>query len=681
MTGERSPDVGVAVVRPPGDLKTRFRTVAELSKREVSPAEFFSTVLSLLDVDLAAEWAAVWTLQAGNWQPFVWRAAAGDSARSRIVAEGYAVVAEAAVGDFASCQRTTLTDSLVLITLPIPGEQTAVIQTAVSSLPVRRGDAVSRPAVAPEVAEELLEAYGQLCEDFGRNRGWRQARRESLRQQRLAQAGAAIHRSLDRTQTAYSIVAETAALTGCTRVCLITSRRGSFRVAAISGIATVDPRSAPVRTLNRLATAVKLSGEPLIHGIEPVTLPEQLAEPLDAYLDWSHAQGLIAWPLRSPTGDGVKDVATSRQASPDGSEAGGASSSCPGVIVIETDDPRQLSRLLDDVRELAPRFATALSNAERYSDLPLRRVGERLRAIRDASPWRTGTRLSVVVATVTAMIAALLLIPAPLKIESPGTLEPAEVHNAFAPRDGYVSEIWVEQDQPVAAGEPLLRIESPDLELELRRIEGAIESTQKELRAAESARRRGGTTVAEADRPGGFAASEAKLRAVLESHQRQQELLRQEQLALTLHSPLDGQVLTWRLRQTLLGRPVQRGQRLVRVAAQESRWTLSLELPDRDIGHVLAARDRIGPELAVSYRIATDPQRLLTGRLSAISAVTDMSDRGEPIVDVTVAIDRDDLLTPRAGAQVRAEIDCGPHALGYVWFHRFWDLIRSWITF
>ena len=59
-------------------------------------------------------------------------------------------------------------------------------------------------------------------------------------------------------------------------------------------------------------------------------------------------------------------------------------------------------------------------------------------------------------------------------------------------------------------------------------------------------------------------------------------------------SPLDGQALTWNLKQLLEARPVQRGQTLLTVADLDGPWELELHLPDHRAGHVLAAARHCG---------------------------------------------------------------------------------------
>ena len=62
-----------------------------------------------------------------------------------------------------------------------------------------------------------------------------------------------------------------------------------------------------------------------------------------------------------------------------------------------------------------------------------------------------------------------------------------------------------------------------------------------------------------------LAAEQEELRQLLASQQEQLAILRGQREKLTLRSPIDGEVLTWDLEQTLSDRPVQRGQLLLSV--------------------------------------------------------------------------------------------------------------------
>lgn len=663
--------------RPDG-LRGRFQQIAVLSKQAIPAEQFFAAVLHALGHDLRWQWAAVWTEVDRQW-----RIASGGvgSEDEPVFQAACAALQQALQQDRGGCHASPGPGASLLVTLPIAGHWPAALQVALPP-PGGGGSPPDRRYVDPAVVE-LLEAYGQLCEDFDRNHRLHHLQRALNRHQTLLRLVDSVHATIDAEQSAREIVAATIAWTGAAQASLLAIRGGRMRVLAVSGLATIDPRSPAARALSRLAAAVGASGQPLRYRCDDAEsaqrLAPQLLEPLNAYIDWSHAPGLVVLPLKA--GDASR--LDPRPAADDSAELVDGQRDDPerlvGVLVAECGDDLPLPRLDDDLHQLTPYLIRPLDNAQQHSGLPLRRLGELLRRLGQTPLLRTSGRAGSWLGVGVLLVTALVVIPAPLKIDAPGTLQPADVHHAYAPRDGVVAEVWVEHDQRVVADQPLLRLDAPDLELQWRRTLGAIESTEQELRAAEAARRRGGPAgAASRDEPGSRAASESRLQAVLDSYRKQHQLLQDEREGLTLHSPFDGQVLTWQVRQTLLGRPVQRGQRLLRVAAENSRWTLLLELPDRDAGHLLAARESLGESLRVSYVLATDPQRRRQGTLVDMSGVTDLSAQGTPAVELVVAIDHDDLQVPRAGAQVRASIHCGHRPLGYVWLHRFWDTLRWW---
>lgn len=674
MIGQPGPSSEANSLSAAGDLRTRFRIIAELAERPVEPVEFYAAMLRALAVDLPHDWSIVWSRAGDRWEFVARHGVVGERVDREIAGIGNAEVLAAWEERGQGARfRAGSQDTPHLITLAMVGETPVVVQLAVRGASMAREFAASR--------RELVEAYGQLSADFGRLRTLRGLRTALQRQARFDDLSRAIHGSLDLERTAYEIVAGWVRLTGCARVSLAVADGDGFRLVAVSGVASIDQRSPPVRALAELASGVAVLGQPVRYAgsdaedAESGGLPPAVAGPLDEYLDWSHAAGLIAIPLvASRTAD---EQAWAGLDTP-GPERGPTEvADCQAVLVVELADADRLRDAERDLIEWGPRLAVAVRNSRSYSDLPLRGLAERWRRWRGPSRSRRWRSLAVVCGVALAAT-VLILFPARLRVEAAGTLQPAVIHHAFAPRDGYVAEIWVEHAQAVLPRDELLRLESPELELEVKRTEGAIESTEKELRAAEAARRRGvSSSSGVRDETASFAVNEERLRAILASQQEQLVLLRGEQGNLLLRSPIAGTVLTWQVRQTLLGRPVPRGQRLLRIAAQDSPWKLVLELPDRDAGRVLRARERLGPNLKVDYALATAPGRRLRGELVDMAKITEVSENGTPFVEVTVAIEGTELLVPRAGAQVRAAIDCGHYPLGYVWFYRVWDGLRS----
>jgi hypothetical protein len=174
-----------------------------------------------------------------------------------------------------------------------------------------------------------------------------------------------------------------------------------------------------------------------------------------------------------------------------------------------------------------------------------------------------------------------------------------------------------------------------------------------------------------------LAADEAETKEQLVGLLAQRDILEQQQADLVVRSPLAGQALTWNLEELLAARPVERGQSLLTVADLNGPWVVELHVADKRAGHVLAAREQLQPDLNVSFALTSDPGTVFQGRLVDAALSTELDDNGEVTVRTIVAFDRAEVSALRPGATVLARIDCGRRALGFVWFHEFFEFVQS----
>jgi hypothetical protein len=208
---------------------------------------------------------------------------------------------------------------------------------------------------------------------------------------------------------------------------------------------------------------------------------------------------------------------------------------------------------------------------------------------------------------------------------------------------------------------------------------GELQAARKRLSAVESARVEGAAapaaTPVAARRLSG---EDAELQELVASLDRQYHLLQEHLAELSVASPIAGQVLTWDVPQLLLGRPVHRGQALLTVADPEGPWLLELDVPDRDAGHVIEARQSLGHDpLKVTYVVATDPGTAHQAVVDKVAMSIERTRSGEPALRAIVAVDRPELPTSRPGATIIAKIHCGRRSLAYVWLH---DLYYAVVT-
>jgi hypothetical protein len=174
---------------------------------------------------------------------------------------------------------------------------------------------------------------------------------------------------------------------------------------------------------------------------------------------------------------------------------------------------------------------------------------------------------------------------------------------------------------------------------------------------------------------------EAKLTA--KGAAEQIEVIRDQLESMQIHAPQDGIVTTWEVKKNLLGRPVEIGQELISIAATDGEWVLEVDVPDDDMGPVLAARSKlerdikegkkpIGSRLSAYFVTATDPEHRYPGFVTRIASKAELVET-KHVVKVTVGFSPDvqkDFLSRnqalRPGAEVRARVDCGKARLAYV---------------
>jgi hypothetical protein len=176
---------------------------------------------------------------------------------------------------------------------------------------------------------------------------------------------------------------------------------------------------------------------------------------------------------------------------------------------------------------------------------------------------------------------------------------------------------------------------------------------------------------------------EAKMR--LESLQKQLTLLLLKQQELLVLSPMEGPVITWDVKERLKGRPVQRGQQLMRVADPTGPWQLEIEMPEKNMGHITRAQHDIKPDLDVEYILFTDSGNKREGAVKEVHLSAEVTGEKQSSVLIKVHVEADQLRQElpelRQGAMVRAKVCCGKRAIGYVWLHDAIAYLQSRIFF
>ena len=271
-------------------------------------------------------------------------------------------------------------------------------------------------------------------------------------------------------------------------------------------------------------------------------------------------------------------------------------------------------------------------------------------------------------------------------IEGDGKLRPAELRNVFAQIDGEVIRVDARHDERVKTGQLLVELKSIELEKEIAATRGELETKRTEQRSLRSDILRSGRDLSRADRD----QKEARLAQVageITTLERELDLQDARQRLLRVNSPIDGQVITFKVEEQLAGRPVRRGQVLMEVANPDGDWVLEVSMPEKRMGHITRALEAAGGELPVEFLLATSTETTLRGKLLEANVATSAEVRGEEGNTVLLRVQFDQqefraaIPNPKVGSEVKARVACGKTPIAYAYLHDLVDFLRSKVMF
>ena len=657
--------------------------IVQLSKSDLEPDRYYPEVLSRIVQALAAIGGAVWIAGEGRQLKLVYQQAltegvmnpqSPDAERHKRLLDYIAqsstpqlIPPLSGMSDERAGGNPTR-HLLVLAPLLVDGNVDGVVEI------------LQRPDSAPQTQRGYLKFLVQMCEQIAEWLKTRKLRQFSDRHSLWAQAdhfARLVHESLDLRETSYTVVNEGRRLIGCDRVSLALKRGRRCIVEAISGQDSLDNRSNVVVKLGELATRVVGTGESLHYTGSTEDMPPQLQDAVHDYVDESYAKTVTVLPLRKPGEVVAKDDRESLQDPRESREVIGA------LIVeqIDSDMPRAvMDSRIDLVYEHAAR---AISNSREHNELFLMPVW---RAI-GKSAWivqaRTLPKTITITAAVLFVLVGLCIFKQDFKLQAKGTLQPVIQRDVFVVEPGTVQKLLVRDGDDVEEGQELVLMHSPDLERELQRVNGELQTAIEEEASVQRAKLQ--PRIPEADKVR-LAGRGAELREKITSLQEQHRLLESKRESLRVKSPITGTVvLSWDVEKSLLHRPVERGQVLMAVAdtTPGAEWELELDMPERRIGHVQRAQsDLKKPDLEVSYILATDPGHEHRGTVKSIHETTQIHEQEGHTVRVKVSLDDKDLPGEmRPGASVVANVRAGRASIAYAKLHEAIEYVQKlWFT-
>jgi len=669
MSTEQSVDPEL-VEQTKQQIRNLVREIAQISKSEIGPQEFYDAVLNRIVAALAAVGGAVWTVSesgqlALEYQINLRETRLADSEDDQVkhgrllrkvikTGEGMLMAPQSGAGDAEEGGNPT-DFLLVLGPLKTSNETAGVLEI------------FQRPGSSPTVQRGYLRFLMQMCELASEYLKSRKLQHFTDRQALWAQLEnftRLVHKGLDPRSTAYTIANEGRRLIECDRVSVAFNRGRKCVIEAVSGQDTFDKRSNTVALLSRLATAVVATGETVWYTGDTSMMAPQVEEAVQNYVDECHSKAVAVVPLKEPhdTTDPLADPKVL------------------GALIIEQiEDSRPREGLPQRIEVVSEHSAIALANVREHNELFLMPVW---RAIGKAK-WVTEARqLPWTIAAAVTTLAVLLILflwPADFELTAKGKLQPAVRRDVFANLDGEVTRVLVKHGDMVKKGQPLAEMRNTELEVKISETQGKLQAATEQLLSANLRLR--DRTLDKRDESN-LRSEVAKLQEEQTSAEMQLKLLNTKKKQLSVTSPIDGQITTWDVENELFGRSVPIGSKLMTVVDPQGEWEAQLQMPEDRMGYINdACREAKTDALPVEYITAMDPGATYEGKISEIHRIAEVRGEEGNTVLIRVAINKDDVPNRRNGAVVTGKVYCGRTSLGYAWFHDLVSFVQSKILF
>lgn len=650
--------------------------VAQLSNSGIPPDRFYPEFLNRVVTALAATGGAVWTREGSGplslrYQINLQKTGLQQSEQAQqrhgklllsVMAEGRGglIPPQSGLGEASADAPANPTNFLLVLgVLSVDQDSVGVVEV------------FHRPGGRPAAQKGYLQFLGQMCglaSDYLKNRRLKQMVGREHLWSRLETFTREVHTSLRPKIVAFTVANDGRQFVECDRVSVALRHGRRAMIEAISGQDLVDRRANLVRSMERLADAVIYAGEPLLYTGSTDDFPPRIEEAIRDYVDESGSKTIYISPLREP-----------------GAQPTEEKPSFGALVVEQIEDNRPGPHFVERVEVVTRHSETALYNAlkhERVFLLPLWHwIGEQFAKLRG----RTLAKVVAVLVAVAVLIGATAVVPWEFRLEGRGKLNPAVRREVFADEAGIVRDILVTTRERVEEGQPLIKLENVPLQSQLIDAQRKRQAATDQLEISRAMRSSSSLTREERNRLEGEILTR---QAEIESYNREIEVLEKRLEELVVRSPIAGIVTTSDLERQLSGRAVQEGNLLLSVADDTGDWVLEVKMPEDKMGHILRAQRELPPgeRLPVQYILATEPEVRYRGWVKAdgIGARTELDQDEGSVTLITVEPDPENLPLPvvrRPGAEVRARIECGKRAIGYVWFHELIEFVYARILF
>lgn len=301
---------------------------------------------------------------------------------------------------------------------------------------------------------------------------------------------------------------------------------------------------------------------------------------------------------------------------------------------------------------LANQTSVAIRNAQLYQQVPLANFLQpfaarknKLLAVVPKGRWRVYAERAAIV------VAALILIPWPMRVGTDATVVPAERRIVSAMEGGVVKHVFVHEGDAVQPGQLLAQLDDGDDAVKLAQAQAALAQSRHDSAEAEF-------------KNDGSAAGQATIRADLHAVEVQFEQERVSQAEL--RAPIAGIVVTRKVEERA-GTMLKPGEAFCEIV-EGDRMAAEMSVPEADLGLVRTGR-------GVALKLNAFPTSTFAGTVERIGEET-RAEAGEQYFLVRAVFDNSGG-GARDGMVGRARISAGGGWFGSGWYPVGYALLRD----
>jgi transcriptional regulator with GAF, ATPase, and Fis domain len=477
-----------------------------------------------------------------------------------------------------------------------------------------------------------------------------------------------VHRSIELKETTFALANEVRRLLNCDRVSVALWNGRKCKVDAISSQDKFDNRSNVVRKLGNVATNCVSADTPLWLIGDTDGLAPNLAKQVNEYLDESHSRTFIVVPLLDrPKVDSDQSDQTRRH----------LKAKKLGAMIIEFFDTEvSETQIAEDYKLATVQSELALANAERHTSIFMQPILQKVGWLQQLLFRDHRIKTLVGALLLLATILFLCFFPKEHKMKIHGVLQPVLRRDIHTIAEGQMVKFYVDHGDWVKKGEKLFEQKSFNLDLQITDINRKINAAESEIKFNTIQMSKGRLNAEErATMPEKI----KSLRNQQKDLEGQRDLLMARQEDLVVRSKIDGQVLTWDVKNRLEGKPFGANAYVLTVADIKGNWNLEMKIPEGKTGYISGALSKNdGEPLEVDYHIATNPSKTLDGELVQIAERAEMGQSGQKEFRAIITADPDSREGLQPGVGVTARVHCGKRPIGFVWTYQIIDYFRTW---